>query len=583
MATAPCLYFLFGVFYFYFPTVQDPMPIFHRLLGALLFLGVFLLSWFSDWVKERLGPLTYLITYSALAHLVILNYLQDYKFSLAVSLVVVVALVNLFFMGNAVVLYSNLLLSLGVAITLCLTDKPLLFCLGYYSNYLAVAGITYFVSYQKLKNKNKIENMKQQLKEKKKELSWELEYHQKYEKLFNNINSGVAVYKPINDGENFIFTDINKRGQTMDNLSKEEIINKKVTAIFPGVEEFGLLAVLQRVCRTGEAEEHPIKKYEDERITAYRENYVYKLATGEIVSVYRDITKQKEQERKLKETKNRLQLAIEGANLGLWDWNNQSGAVQFNDKWAEMLGYELEDLKSDIRTWQELMHEADKERVYEQLEQHLQGLTSDYESEHRLKTKDGSWKWIKDIGRVVERDEEGTPLRTVGIHQDIDARKRAEQRAEYLAFHDKLTGLYNRRYFENERERLNDSRRLPISIIVADMNKLKFVNDNYGHQSGDEYIKTAAEVFTSVTRKEDVVARIGGDEFAVLLPETDAATAEKICNRFYEQLAEINAVRKSDKQLGISLGYATMIDQQQDLTEIFEIADHRMYENKEGK
>lgn len=421
-----------------------------------------------------------------------------------------------------------------------------------------------------------------ELEEKNQKINQALAYNQKYKKLFDNINSGVAVYEALNNGENFKFVDINKVGQEIDNLDKEEVIGKRIEEVFPGVEEFGLVAVLKRVYETGEPEKSPLKKYQDDRITAYRENYVYKLETGEVVAVYNDLTEQKIQEEELRETKNRLEMAIEGANLGLWDWDNETGKLEINNKWLEMIGYEEEKAVQTYEDWKNKIHEEDEARVLKKLEQHINGEDDYYESEYRLKTKAGDWKWIKAIGKVMETDEHGNPLRIVGIHQDIEDRKKAQEKIKYLSFHDKLTGLYNRRYFENEAERLNSSRRLPISIVIGDLDGLKYINDNYGHQQGDEYIKKAADIFKSVTREEDIVARVGGDEFAVLLPETNAEAAEKFCERFYAELEEYNSKQQLVVSLELSLGYATKEKSEQNLNNIYDQADQAMYENKEN-
>ena len=422
-----------------------------------------------------------------------------------------------------------------------------------------------------------------ELEEKNEKINRALQYHQKYEKLFNNINSGAAVYEAINDGEDFRFIDINKVGQEIDNLNKEEVVGKSIKTVFPAVEDFGLFAVLQRVYQTGTPEKFPIEQYEDERIMGYRENYIYKLSTNEIVAVYNDVTDKKRKEKELQEAKNRLEMAIEGANLGLWDWNKNSGKIDINDNWLEMLGYEDEETVQTYQQWKNKIHPEDKKRVLKKLNQHTHGQDSYYESEYRLKTKSGNWKWIKAIGKVMEKDENDNPLRIVGIHQDIDDRKKAEEQIKYLSFHDELTGVYNRRYFENEQERLNSSRRLPISIIIGDMDRLKYINDNYGHQKGDEYIKKVAEIFELVTREEDVVSRVGGDEFAVLLPETDAGAAEKFCQRFDEKISKFNNEHQLVTSLEVSLGFATKTKDNQDLKEIFDQADQDMYRNKENK
>ncbi|MFW6282079.1 MAG: MASE3 domain-containing protein [bacterium] len=158
--------------------------------------------------------------------------------------------------------------------------------------------------------------------------------------------------------------------------------------------------------------------------------------------------------------------------------------------------------------------------------------------------------------------------------------KREKEKIQYYSFHDQLTDLYNRRYFENELERLNYSRRLPVSIVVGDMDGLKTVNDNYGHRMGDKYLKKAADVFSNSTRTEDIVARIGGDEFAVILPETDNDSAQKFCDRLKEQCNKCNKENDLPLSLSISIGCATVSSKSQDLNEVFVEADRNMYENK---
>lgn len=121
----------------------------------------------------------------------------------------------------------------------------------------------------------------------------------RYRELFNNINNGVAVYKPNDDGSNFFFLDFNKAAERIEKTSKKEVIGKSVLDVFPGVREFGLFDVLIRVWQTGKPEHHPVTIYHDHRISGWRENYVYKLPTGEIVAVYDDITELKQAEEKL--------------------------------------------------------------------------------------------------------------------------------------------------------------------------------------------------------------------------------------------------------------------------------------------
>ncbi|MFB6085238.1 MAG: PAS domain S-box protein [Halodesulfurarchaeum sp.] len=146
------------------------------------------------------------------------------------------------------------------------------------------------------------------------------------------------------------------------------------------------------------------------------------------VTAIRDITRRKRRERELEEKSERLDLAIEGANLGIWDWDIKSDTVTRSGQWAEMLGYEWGEIAGSIRGWEGLLHPDDREPHDRALEAHIEGEKDLYTVDYRLRTADGEWKWIRNIGKVMEWDENGDPVRSVGIHQDIDEQKRAERK-----------------------------------------------------------------------------------------------------------------------------------------------------------
>jgi len=122
------------------------------------------------------------------------------------------------------------------------------------------------------------------------------EYQAKFKVLFDNVSSGVAIYEARNDGEDFVFVDFNPAAEEIDNIKKEDLIGKSVVEVFPGVREFGLFDVFQRVYKTGTPEHHPVSVYKDERIAGWRENFVFRLPSGQVVAVYDDVSARKRTE-----------------------------------------------------------------------------------------------------------------------------------------------------------------------------------------------------------------------------------------------------------------------------------------------
>lgn len=162
---------------------------------------------------------------------------------------------------------------------------------------------------------------------------------------------------------------------------------------------------------------------------------------------------------------------------------------------------------------------------------------------------------------------------------DISREKAIEKELSYLSFNDGMTGLYNRRYFENELERLNHSRKLPISIIIGDLDGLKYINDHFGHKTGDKYIIKLAEIMKNSFREADIAARIGGDEFAIILPDTDSKKAEEIAERLKDKCDKYDGY----ENFGISVGHATKTEYYENLEDIFIKADKELYKDKKSK
>ncbi len=163
------------------------------------------------------------------------------------------------------------------------------------------------------------------------------------------------------------------------------------------------------------------------------------------------------------------------------------------------------------------------------------------------------------------------------IVASVIKRVRTEKELIYHTFHDQLTGLFNRTYFEEESRRLNVERQLPISLIIADVNGLKLINDTFGHKKGDELLKKVAEIFQKACRKEDIITRWGGDEFLILLPQTEVEEARKICDRIRKNCSE---TKEFAIPISIALGYSVKENLDDNLYTYIDEADEMMYRNK---
>jgi diguanylate cyclase (GGDEF)-like protein/PAS domain S-box-containing protein len=168
----------------------------------------------------------------------------------------------------------------------------------------------------------------------------------------------------------------------------------------------------------------------------------------------------------------------------------------------------------------------------------------------------------------------------IWVARDITAQKHVQEETHFLSIHDALTKLYNRTFFEEELSRLEKSRHFPVSIFMIDVDDLKTVNDTQGHPAGDELLQRTARVLLESFRSEDMVARIGGDEFVAILPRTNAEAAQLALKRINHFL-ELNNKNKPN-ELKISIGMATS-DQQAPLAETVKKADDRMYQDKRSK
>ncbi len=280
----------------------------------------------------------------------------------------------------------------------------------------------------------------------------------------------------------------------------------------------------------------------------------------------------------------RWKLALSASGDGVWDCDLTSGMATLSPRAQDILDSDEPTIRLDATGLQELVHPEDMARVRYALAEHFAGRASDYAAEHRIRRRNGEWTWVLARGTVAERDGEGRPLRMVGTFADIGLRKNKEAYMRHQATHDALTGLPNRMLLADrlrQAMRIAQREKTRLAVLFFDLDKFKPVNDSYGHAVGDALLVAVGQRVASCLRDSDTLARVGGDEFVVLLPRcADVEDARTVAENILDQLNRPFTVENHVLQISGSIGCAMFPDHGVDGDALLRAADRAMYEAK---
>ncbi|HEX7183319.1 MAG TPA: EAL domain-containing protein [Thermoanaerobaculia bacterium] len=297
-----------------------------------------------------------------------------------------------------------------------------------------------------------------------------------------------------------------------------------------------------------------------------------------------EVQERRRVEAALRTSEERYALAAQGTNDGLWDWDLEKNDFYLSPRWKEMLGFGDSELSDSPHEWFERVHPDDLPKLQEALGTHAVGSCANFQCEHRMRHRDGSYRWM--LTRAIALcDENGRATRIAGSQTDITDRKKVEDQLLHDAFHDPLTGLANRALFL---DRLGQSlarakrrQSFHFAVLFLDLDRFKLINDSLGHLFGDQALIAIARRLETCVRPGDTVARLGGDEFAVLLDDVrHPADVEGITEQIESRLTAPFQVDGHEVYVNASIGIAFGTAGYERPEEILRDADAAMYQAK---
>ncbi len=333
--------------------------------------------------------------------------------------------------------------------------------------------------------------------------------------------------------------------------------------------------------------QRPFKEIDEVLLIALADYAAVALENANLYSQAKmEITERKKVEQALRISKDRYELAMRGANDGLWDWELQNDEVYYSQRWKGMLGYADRDISSSSDEWIKRIHPEDVEKLKLDLTAHFKGSTSHFENEHRMLHRDGTYRWMLSRGLAVF-DENKKALRIAGSQTDITDRKYAEEKLLHDAFYDTMTGLPNRGLFLDHLtlavERAKRKKDYQYAVLFMDLDRFKDVNDVHGHLTGDKLLVAVAHKLSKRLRATDTFARFGGDEFVILLEDIQNINdANQVVEWIMQELSQTFSIDGHEINISASIGIVMGEKSYQTPDDVLRDADIALY-NAKGK
>lgn len=400
-----------------------------------------------------------------------------------------------------------------------------------------------------------------------------------YQGLFNSMQEGFALWEIIYDENqqpiDYKFLDVNPTYEKTARVTKDKLIGSLMSKQNFIIDDHWW-QLFAEVVRSGQPQQYEgYFSYLD----AYFEVFAFRPNQRNIACLLVDTSRRRRAEIALQNEKEWLAVTLGSIGEGVIATDVDSRVLFLNQVAAEILGWSPESAVgqhlSDLLNSVEHM-DMNNHTGVAALNGFRESQTAELNDNMVCIVRNGVRRFLANSASPI-RDQDGKDLGMVMVLRDITDQKRAEEQIQFLSYNDKLTGLYNRAYIDIILAELDKEEHLPLSLIMGDLNELKLTNDVFGHQEGDRLLIKMAEILNKCCRDSDIVARWGGDEFLIILPRTSARIALKVCERIHRSCQES---RHEPIGLSIALGTATREDMQQEISEIFNLAEDQMYSNK---